>query len=477
MTKFDYIKILDNKIKANKAQYMIDRKNAEISAKSRGELDKYEYLTGEDLGYKPDALTQAKFEYSPLGKTLTFGSTKEDKKEGLLKRLANINKADNLSNLSGINTNIYPRDIDYYCLNKDKIDTRRFYEAYNKLESLEENFFMINEFYKKIENFKNDDNILSDDINKKIRILNNTSRVYKNLLKRYKDEYFEKYKQYNEEWKKKYDYKNFNDLTDDKIFNIDFSWMYNPQLYDGINQDVVDRYNKDRKSNELKSIQTFLDSITNEHIKNKKDALEEFKIIKNNVKSENLKDIVKKLELAIFGYDDDDDNDDDNDDEEPKYEENIAERTKMRRQNKKTDKQDASRTFAPPDPDSDDLNEWIVYDKEGFDSNGYKINGIKRNGYDINDYNINGYDNFGYDKDGYNINGYNFLGLDRDGYNINGVKGVYDYKDKYAYSRYGYNKYGFNKDGYNKNGYDKYGFNKDGYNKYSYNKYGFNRNG
>ena len=68
---------------------------------------------------------------------------------------------------------------------------RRFYEGYNKLESLEEKFFMINEFYKKIENFKSDDNILSDDTNKKIRVLNNTSRVYNNLLKRYKDEYFE----------------------------------------------------------------------------------------------------------------------------------------------------------------------------------------------------------------------------------------------------------------------------------------------
>ena len=141
MTKFDQIKILDNKIKANKAQYMLDRKNAEISAKSSGELDKYKYLTGEDLGYKPGALTQAKFEYSPLGKTLTFGSTKEDKKEGLLKRLANINKPNNLHNLKGINTNIYPRDIDYYRLNKDKIDTQRFYKAYNKLESLEEKFF------------------------------------------------------------------------------------------------------------------------------------------------------------------------------------------------------------------------------------------------------------------------------------------------------------------------------------------------
>ena len=150
MTKFDQIKILDNNIKANKAQYMLDRKNAEITAKSSGELDKCEYLTGEDLGYKPDALMQAKFEYSPLGKTLTFGSTKEDKKEGLLKRLANIHKANNFSNLRGINTNIYPRDIDYYRLNKDKIDTRGFYEAYNKLESLEEKFFMINEFYKKI---------------------------------------------------------------------------------------------------------------------------------------------------------------------------------------------------------------------------------------------------------------------------------------------------------------------------------------
>ena len=132
--------------------------------------------------------------------------------------------------------------------------------------------------------------------------MNNTSKVYKNLLNRYKDEYFEKYKQYYEEWKKKYDYKNFNDLTDDKIFNINLSWMYNPQLYDEISQNVVARYNKDKHSNELLSIQNFLDNITNEYIKNKKYALEEYKTVKNNVKSENLKYIVKELERAIFGY-------------------------------------------------------------------------------------------------------------------------------------------------------------------------------
>ena len=144
---------------------------------------------------------------------------------------------------------------------------------------------------------------------------------------------------------KKYDYKN---LADDKVFNLDLSCMYNPQLYDQISRDIVDRYYKDKHSNELEYIQTFLDNITNKYIKNKKYALEEFKTVKNNVKSENLKDIVKELERAIFGYDYDDDN------EEPKYEESIAERTKLRRQNKETDKKDASRTFAPPDPDNDD---------------------------------------------------------------------------------------------------------------------------
>ena len=176
------------------------------------------------------------------------------------------------------------------------------------------------------------------------------------MLDRYKDKYFEQYKQYNEEWKKKYDYKNFNDLTDDKIFNIDLSWMYDPQLYDKISQDVVARYNKDKHSNELLSIQTFLDNITSEYIKNRKDALEEFKTVKNNVKSENLKDIVKELEYTIFGYNYDDDN------EEPKYEESIAERQRQRKETdktkKETDKKDASRTCAPPDPNSDDSNKF-----------------------------------------------------------------------------------------------------------------------
>ena len=67
MTITEQVKILDDKILANKAQYDLDRQTAKISALSSGNLEKYEYLTGEDLGYKPDVVQKAKFEYSPLG--------------------------------------------------------------------------------------------------------------------------------------------------------------------------------------------------------------------------------------------------------------------------------------------------------------------------------------------------------------------------------------------------------------------------
>ena len=95
MTRKEQNKILDDKIKANNAQYDLDRMNAEISAYSSGNLPKYEYLTKIDLGYKPDAFEQAEFEYSPLGKVFTDGLDKSDKNEGLLKRLKNVEDKSN----------------------------------------------------------------------------------------------------------------------------------------------------------------------------------------------------------------------------------------------------------------------------------------------------------------------------------------------------------------------------------------------
>ena len=67
MTVTDQINILNRKIKQNESQYDLDRKAAEISALSSKNLDKYEYLTGEDLDFKPSTVEKAKFEYSPFG--------------------------------------------------------------------------------------------------------------------------------------------------------------------------------------------------------------------------------------------------------------------------------------------------------------------------------------------------------------------------------------------------------------------------
>ena len=57
---------------------------------SSGELKKYEYLTGEDLGYRPSVLKQTRFYYCPLGNFFIKGLDEDDKKEGLFKRLKNI---------------------------------------------------------------------------------------------------------------------------------------------------------------------------------------------------------------------------------------------------------------------------------------------------------------------------------------------------------------------------------------------------
>ena len=95
MTRNEQVKILDDKIEANNKQYNLDRMNAEISAYSSDNLPKYEYLTKKDLNYKPNAFEQAKFEYSPLGKVFIDGLDKSDIKEGLLKKLKDIEDKSN----------------------------------------------------------------------------------------------------------------------------------------------------------------------------------------------------------------------------------------------------------------------------------------------------------------------------------------------------------------------------------------------
>ena len=79
MTVNYQINTLDNKIKSNQVQYNLDREAANFSAfSSKNVLDKYEYLT--DLEYEPNVFEKAKFEYSPLGKSLSKVSKKDEVK-------------------------------------------------------------------------------------------------------------------------------------------------------------------------------------------------------------------------------------------------------------------------------------------------------------------------------------------------------------------------------------------------------------
>ena len=63
---------IEDQIKDEKLQYDINREAAKISALSSGKLDKYEYLTGEEIlpSNQQQTIQQAKFNYSPLGKAL-----------------------------------------------------------------------------------------------------------------------------------------------------------------------------------------------------------------------------------------------------------------------------------------------------------------------------------------------------------------------------------------------------------------------
>ena len=61
---------IEDQIRDEKLQYDINREVAKISALSSGKIDKYEYLTGEEIlpSNQQQIIEQDKFTYSPLGK-------------------------------------------------------------------------------------------------------------------------------------------------------------------------------------------------------------------------------------------------------------------------------------------------------------------------------------------------------------------------------------------------------------------------
>ena len=120
MTLTDELKILDDKIEANQAEYDLGR---EAALSSKDLLEKYEYLTGEDLGHRPGALEKTKFEYASLGMSLSK-SFKKDNVKDIANRESDFN---------------YDSKHSFY----------RFYKEYNEFEdiSLDSKYNKIKKIY------------------------------------------------------------------------------------------------------------------------------------------------------------------------------------------------------------------------------------------------------------------------------------------------------------------------------------------
>ena len=74
---------IEDQIKDENLQYDINREAAKISALSSVKLDKYEYLTGEEIlpSNQQQIIEQAKFTYSPLGKAFEKQTKNIENKE------------------------------------------------------------------------------------------------------------------------------------------------------------------------------------------------------------------------------------------------------------------------------------------------------------------------------------------------------------------------------------------------------------
>ena len=115
---------IENQIKDEKLQYDINREAAKISALSSGKIDKYEYLTGEEIlpSNQQQIIEQAKFTYSPLGKAFEKQTkTIKDQGEKQIKAIQ-----DNKEQSVNINNDNYK---DKLLLSKER---EIFKDTYNK---------------------------------------------------------------------------------------------------------------------------------------------------------------------------------------------------------------------------------------------------------------------------------------------------------------------------------------------------------
>ena len=155
--------------------------------------------------------------------------------------------------------------------------------------------------------------------------------------------------------------------------NANLDWTKDKIEYEETAEEADSVYMKKNNGNELKLIKDFITKINNGSINNNNKAGNEFRKLKQKVTNDRLKqDLIKNLERYIFGEDIE------SIEPEEKYDESIAEKVKIRRQN-------TQKTFAPSSPPKRDYSkeaaEYLKYIEEqekgqkrfsdDYDSNGW----------------------------------------------------------------------------------------------------------
>ena len=319
----EQVKMLDDKIKSNKAQYDLDRQAAKTTALPSKDLEKYKYLTGEDLGCKPDVIQRAKFEYSPLGEAFNIVFKKDDKNKKVIKH-------DNDLVYSSVHN-----------FNKYSVP------SFNEISSLDSKFDAINKFYKdllKLHYVKSQNKITKQ---KKITVLKNASLLYNKWIDMYRKEYEQIFENKDENWRKNHDYKNLKDFSYqvDEVDKADVTekededeadqelppWIKVSKSRFNEIKDVITRANEGKlmtrlegRNITLKNTEKLLEGMISGKI-NKKKARDMFNDIAENVNKLNkLKPtesrqkslpVFKQLEEIFMGSKADDDVDDEVDDE------------------------------------------------------------------------------------------------------------------------------------------------------------------
>ena len=178
---------IEDQIKDEKLQYDIDREAAKISALSSGKIDKYEYLTGEEIlpSNQRQIIEQAKFTFSPLGKafekqikTIKDQGKKQVKAIQDNKQPANINNADDYKDklLLSRERKIFK---DIYNKRLDKIE-----ELNNKIDYYDLNYFFVG----------TGDKYSFDDLDHPLTLLNNIKKGKISMGKAIEQQYnFRKY--------------------------------------------------------------------------------------------------------------------------------------------------------------------------------------------------------------------------------------------------------------------------------------------